>query len=54
MSERRYGEWVAVRRDGFVAELVLDRPKAMNAVSSEMARCIAAACAALSEDRDVR
>ncbi|GAA3363816.1 enoyl-CoA hydratase-related protein [Streptomyces antimycoticus] len=54
MSEQRYGEWVAVRRDGFVAELVLDRPKAMNAVSSEMARCITAACAALSEDRDVR
>lgn len=54
MGEQRYGEWVAVRRDGFVAELVLDRPKAMNAVSSEMARSIAAACAALAEDRSVR
>jgi len=54
MGEQRYGEWVAVRRDGFVAELVLDRPKAMNAVSSEMARGIAAACAALAEDHSVR
>ena len=54
MGEQRYGEWVAVRRDGFVAELVLDRPKAMNAVSSEMARGIATACAALAEDHSVR
>ncbi|MEU1804328.1 enoyl-CoA hydratase-related protein [Streptomyces sp. NPDC019937] len=54
MGEQRYGEWVAVRRDGFVAELVLDRPKAMNAVSSEMARSIAAACAALADDGSVR
>ncbi|MET8013756.1 enoyl-CoA hydratase-related protein [Streptomyces sp. NPDC005271] len=54
MTEQRYGEWVAVRRDGFVAELVLDRPKAMNAVSSEMARCITAACTALSDDPEVR
>ncbi|WP_055557708.1 enoyl-CoA hydratase/isomerase family protein [Streptomyces sp. NBRC 110028] len=54
MDEQRYGEWVAVRRDGFVAELVLDRPKAMNAVSSEMARSIAAACAALADDGSVR
>ncbi|MFI0821671.1 enoyl-CoA hydratase/isomerase family protein [Streptomyces sp. NPDC021098] len=54
MSEQRYGEWVAVRRDGFVAELVLDRPKAMNAVSSEMARSITAACAALADDASVR
>ncbi|MEK8171209.1 enoyl-CoA hydratase-related protein [Streptomyces sp. M19] len=54
MSEQRYGEWVAVRRDGFVAELVLDRPKAMNAVSTEMARCISRACAALSADSAVR
>ncbi|MFI2031311.1 enoyl-CoA hydratase/isomerase family protein [Streptomyces buecherae] len=54
MAEQRFGEWVAVRRDGFVAELVLDRPQAMNAVSTEMARSIAAACAALGEDRDVR
>ena len=37
-----------------VAELVLDRPKAMNAVSTAMARSLAAACAALAADRDVR
>ncbi|MER0244466.1 enoyl-CoA hydratase-related protein [Streptomyces sp. HSW2009] len=54
MGEQRFGEWVAVRRDGFVAELVLDRPRAMNAVSTEMARSIAAACTALGEDGDVR
>ena len=33
-----FGEFVAVRWHGHVAELVLDRPKAMNAVSTEMAR----------------
>ncbi|MCP9986695.1 MULTISPECIES: enoyl-CoA hydratase/isomerase family protein [Streptomyces] len=53
-SEERYGEFVAVRRHGYVAELVLDRPKAMNAVSTEMARSIAAACDALAADRDAR
>ncbi|NEA62449.1 enoyl-CoA hydratase-related protein [Streptomyces sp. SID12488] len=53
-SEERFGEFVVVRRHGFVAELVLDRPKAMNAVSSAMARSIAGACAALAADRDVR
>ncbi|MFI7415693.1 enoyl-CoA hydratase/isomerase family protein [Streptomyces sp. NPDC049627] len=57
MSEERYGEFVAVRRHGdggHVAELALDRPKAMNAVSTEMARSIAGACAALGEDKSVR
>jgi enoyl-CoA hydratase/carnithine racemase len=56
MSEERFGEFVLVRRheSGHVAELALDRPKAMNAVSSEMARSIAGACAALGADRDVR
>jgi enoyl-CoA hydratase/carnithine racemase len=49
-GERRYGEWVAVRRDGPVAELVLDRPKAMNAVSTEMARRVGEACADLAAD----
>ncbi|SBT95334.1 short chain enoyl-CoA hydratase [Streptomyces sp. DI166] len=57
MSEERYGEFVLVRRHGdggHVAELALDRPKAMNAVSSEMARSIGAACAALGADNGVR
>ncbi|MFJ8597578.1 enoyl-CoA hydratase/isomerase family protein [Streptomyces shenzhenensis] len=54
MSEERFGEFVRVRRHDHVAELVLDRPKAMNAVSTEMARSIAAACAALAADQDVR
>jgi len=55
-SEERFGEYVLVRRhsDGHVAELALDRPKAMNAVSTDMARSITAACAALGEDPDVR
>ncbi|MDB1087025.1 enoyl-CoA hydratase-related protein [Streptomyces sp. ACA25] len=52
-GEERYGEWVAVRRDGPVAELVLDRPKAMNAVSTELARSLGAACEALAGDRAV-
>ncbi|MFJ4919772.1 enoyl-CoA hydratase/isomerase family protein [Streptomyces sp. NPDC088725] len=54
MAQQGYGEFVVVRRHGHVAELVLDRPKAMNAVSTEMARSIAAACAALSADPGVR
>ncbi|WP_299532700.1 enoyl-CoA hydratase-related protein [uncultured Streptomyces sp.] len=56
-SEQRFGEFVAVRRhEGleYVAELVLDRPKAMNAVSTEMARSLAAACDALAADPDAR
>ncbi|MGW1594430.1 enoyl-CoA hydratase/isomerase family protein [Streptomyces sp. NPDC002343] len=54
MSEERYGEFVLVRRHGQVAELVLDRPKALNAVSTGMARSLAGACAALAGDRDAR
>ncbi|MFI6642090.1 enoyl-CoA hydratase/isomerase family protein [Streptomyces sp. NPDC050504] len=56
MTEQRFGEFVVVRRPGtgHVAELVLDRPKAMNAVSSEMARSIGEACAALAADHTVR
>ncbi|MEV6173204.1 enoyl-CoA hydratase-related protein [Streptomyces sp. NPDC051954] len=58
MSEERFGEFVLVRRHGegvgHVAELALDRPKAMNAVSTEMARSVAAACTALGDDKDVR
>ncbi|MEU6063233.1 MULTISPECIES: enoyl-CoA hydratase/isomerase family protein [Streptomyces] len=54
MSEERFGEFVLVRRHGQVAELVLDRPKAMNAVSTEMARSIGSACAALAADKDAR
>ncbi|MGW1766988.1 enoyl-CoA hydratase/isomerase family protein [Streptomyces sp. NPDC002073] len=53
MPEERFGEFVVVRRhgdEGHVAELVLDRPKAMNAVSTAMARSIGEACAALSAD----
>ncbi|MFI0722199.1 enoyl-CoA hydratase/isomerase family protein [Streptomyces sp. NPDC021224] len=50
----RYGEWVRVERPApRVAELVLDRPRAMNAVSSAMAESIAGACAALSADASV-
>ncbi|MGW2764220.1 enoyl-CoA hydratase/isomerase family protein [Streptomyces sp. NPDC001275] len=54
MSEERFGEFVLVQRHDYVAELVLDRPKAMNAVSTDMARSIAGACAALAADRDAR
>ncbi|ARZ68212.1 enoyl-CoA hydratase-related protein [Streptomyces sp. HU2014] len=54
MSEHRFGEWVAVRRHGHVAELVLDRPKAMNAVSTEMGRRIGEATAALAADASAR
>ena len=54
MDEARYGEWVAVRRHGArVAEVVLDRPKAMNAVSTAMAAALTEACAALAADSAV-
>ncbi|MGV9311544.1 enoyl-CoA hydratase/isomerase family protein [Streptomyces sp. NPDC003691] len=52
--EQRFGEFVVVRTHGHVAELVLDRPASMNAVSAAMARSLVEACAALAEDRDVR
>ncbi|MBV9025612.1 MAG: enoyl-CoA hydratase/isomerase family protein [Streptomycetaceae bacterium] len=53
-AEQRFGEWVAVRRHGkHVAELVLDRVKAMNAVSTQMARALTDACAALCADHSV-
>lgn len=54
MDEQRYGDFVVVRRHEYVAELVLDRPKAMNAVSTAMAESISAACAALAADADAR
>ncbi|WP_338054324.1 enoyl-CoA hydratase/isomerase family protein [Streptomyces spiramenti] len=41
------------RHGGRVAELVLDRPRAMNAVSTEMARQLGEACAALAATRDI-
>ena len=40
--------------DGEVAELVLDRPSAMNAISTDMARALADACAQLAADTGVR
>lgn len=39
---------------GHLAELALDRPEAMNAVSTRLARDLAAACAELSADPDLR
>jgi enoyl-CoA hydratase/carnithine racemase len=39
---------------GHVAELALDRPEAMNAVSTAMARDLGAACAGLAADESVR
>jgi len=54
MAEQRFGEWVVVRRHGErVAELALDRPRAMNAVSTAMAHALSSACASLAEDPGV-
>jgi enoyl-CoA hydratase/carnithine racemase len=39
---------------GHIAELVLDRPEAMNAISTQMALDLGAACALISADLDVR
>ena len=45
---------IAVRTHGHVAEIVLDRPQAHNALSTAMARELAAACAGVAADRGVR
>ena len=42
------------RHDGGVAELVLDRPDALNAVSTDMARALVAATRELADDASVR
>lgn len=47
-------EHVNLRRHGVVAELELDRPQAMNALSTAMAQDIADATAALAADSTVR
>ena len=39
---------------GYIAELALDRPEAMNAVSTQLAADLVAACAELSADQGVR
>ncbi|MEU2615198.1 enoyl-CoA hydratase-related protein [Micromonospora sp. NPDC007271] len=48
------GTTVVVRRAGQVAELMLDRPAARNALNTVMAEQIASACAELAEDPSVR
>lgn len=45
---------VTLRRDGHVAEIVLDRPEALNALSTAMARRLAAACAEVAADASAR
>ncbi|MBO2462865.1 enoyl-CoA hydratase/isomerase family protein [Actinomadura sp. LCR2-06] len=45
---------MTLRRDGHVAEIVLDRPEALNALSTAMARRLAAVCAEVAADTSVR
>ncbi|MEV4006036.1 enoyl-CoA hydratase-related protein [Actinomadura sp. NPDC049753] len=45
---------VTLRRDGHVAEIVLDRPEALNALSTAMARRLADVCAEVAADASVR
>ncbi|WP_071330264.1 enoyl-CoA hydratase/isomerase family protein [Streptomyces sampsonii] len=47
-------EHLTITRHGHVAELALNRPEAMNAVSTDLARQLAAACEELARDQDVR
>lgn len=42
------------RHDGHLAEIVLDRPEALNALSTAMARRLAAVCAEVAADKTVR
>lgn len=48
------GEGIAVRTHEHVAELVLDRPEAMNAVSTGLARALTETTARLAADASVR
>ena len=43
---------VRLTRQGRVAELALDRPAALNAISTALATQLVAACAELREDND--
>ncbi|TDC45516.1 enoyl-CoA hydratase [Actinomadura sp. KC345] len=45
---------VTLRRDGHVTEIVLDRPEALNALSTAMARRLAEVCAEVAADAGVR
>jgi enoyl-CoA hydratase/carnithine racemase len=56
VSEPTYQHVTVTRHGehGYVAELALDRPEALNALSTDMARDIAAATAALAADDSVR
>jgi len=45
---------VTLRRDGHVAEIVLDRPEALNALSTAMARRLADVCAEVAADASAR
>jgi enoyl-CoA hydratase/carnithine racemase len=53
VPETSYGD-ITVRTDGYVAEIVLDRAQAHNALSTAMAAALAAACHDVARDRDVR
>ncbi len=44
---------ITLREHGAVAEIVLDRPEAANAVSTAMARALAQACRAVAEDSGI-
>jgi len=50
----RYGDVRVVRHDSHVVEVVLDRPKALNAVSTAFARDLSAALASVASDGSVR
>jgi len=45
---------VTVEQDGHVAEIVLNRPEALNAISTELARQLASVCAEVGADPSVR
>ncbi|MBT2210629.1 enoyl-CoA hydratase/isomerase family protein [Actinomadura sp. NEAU-AAG7] len=45
---------MSVARDGHVVEIVLDRPEALNALSTAMARRLAAVCREVADDPSVR
>jgi enoyl-CoA hydratase/carnithine racemase len=53
VTDDGYGD-ITVRRDGNVAEIVLDRPAAHNALSTAMASSLAQACREVGEDRRIR
>ncbi len=53
MADQSADQPVLIERDGHRAEIILNRPSALNAINTAMARALLAACQEISSDREV-